>query len=258
VIPEGFVGEKVTVGGVPGLRVAGENPRTDAVHMHIHGGGFTMGTAMDSAPLLAQFAKGTGLVGYSVEYRLAPWHPFPAGLEDCIAFYQGLLDLGYQKIVVGGESAGGTLTLSLVHALKQRGLPLPVCIWCSSPAADQNYDKNPVYLRDMFLETAEGVRKGYVRDADVEDPLVSPVYGDFHDFPPMFLQAGSGESLGAGVVRVALKAIEAGCEVHLHYGKEMPHTFALDYEHYPEARFAMDEFTEFVNRSLELDCAKAQ
>jgi acetyl esterase/lipase len=258
VVPEGFTAEKVTVGGVPGLHVTGKHSRPGAVHMHIHGGGFTVGSAMDAGPLLAQFTEATGLEGYSVDYRLAPWHPFPAGINDCVEFYKGLLELGYEKIVVGGESAGGCATLALVHALKQQGLPLPVCIWCSSPAVDQCYDQKPTYIRDMFLDTAEGIRKGYVRDADVEDPLVSPIYGDFHDFPPMFLQAGGGESLAAGVVRLAVKAIEAGNEVHLHFGKEMPHTFAMDYEHYPEARFALDEFTEFVVRSLELDCASAQ
>lgn len=250
VIPAGYLGGAVTVGGVPGLHLTRQGVRKGAAHMHIHGGGFTLGSAMTAGELLAEFLEGTGLEGYSVEYGLAPWHPYPEGLNDCLAFYRGLLEMGYEKIVVGGESAGGALTLSLVYALKEEGLPLPAAIWCSSPAADICYDQGELYHRDQFLATSEGIRAAYARNANLKDPKVSPVYGDFTGFPPMFLQTGGGESLSASVVRVAVAAMKANNEVHLHFGKDMPHTFAMDYKSYPEARNALDEFTEFINRTL--------
>ena len=250
VIPQGYTGGKVNVGGVDGLHITRPGTRKGMAHMHIHGGGFTIGSAMVNGELLAEFLEGTGLEGYSVEYALAPWHPFPQGLNDCLNFYKGLLDMGYETIVVGGESAGGGLTLSLVHALKEEGLPLPAAIWCSSPAVDLCFDKEELYSRDAFLETSEGIRQAYARGEHLKDPKASPVCGDFTGFPPMYLQTGGGESLSASIVRLAAAAMKANNEVYLHFGQDMLHTFALDYKSYPEARNAMDDLITFINRTL--------
>lgn len=249
-IPEGYEGAAVTIGGVKGLYVTKPGLSKKVAHMHIHGGGYTVGTAMRSGELLAHFIEKTGLPGYSVEYRMGPYHQHPAGLEDCLNFYRGLLDQGYEKIVVGGESAGASLTLCLVHCLKQKGLPLPAVIWCSSPPVDQYFDEEELYLRDMFVDTAESIRKVYFEGTEREDPLASPIYGDLSGFPPMVIQAGEQESLSAGVVRFVEKACRAGNEVHFTFGKEMLHTFALDYKLYPEAEYAMNEITNFISFQL--------
>ncbi len=251
-VPEGYEGGEVRIGGVKGLYITKEGLSSKIAHMHIHGGGFTVGTAMKSGELLAHFLEKTGLPGYSVEYRMGPYHKHPAGLEDCLQFYLGLLEAGYEKIVVGGESAGAGLTLSLVHALKQKGLQLPAVIWCSSPPVDQNFDLEELYLRDMFTETAVAIRKAYFEGADIKDPLASPIYGDLSGFPPMVIQSGEAESLSAGIVRLVEKACRAGNEVHFTFGKEMPHTFALDYKLYPEAEYAMNEITNFIRFQLDL------
>ena len=251
-IPQGYTGGKVTVGGVDGLHITRPGARQGVAHMHIHGGGYTIGSAMTNGELLAEFLEGTGLEGYSVEYGLAPWHPYPQGLNDCLNFYKGLLDMGYEKIVVGGESAGGGLTLSLVHALKEQGLPLPAAIWCSSPAVDLCFDQKELFLRDMMLSTSEGIRQAYAPGADLEDPKVSPAFGDFTGFPTMYIQAGGGECLSASIVRMAAAAMKANNEVYFHFGQDMPHTFALDYKSYPEARHAMDDLIAFINRTLAL------
>lgn len=253
VIPEGYTGGKVTVGGVTGIHVTKEGLRKDCCHLYIHGGGFTLGSAMTAGDTLAHFIEATGLEGYAVEYRLAPYHKFPAAVDDCVDFYKGLLEMGYKRIVVGGESAGAGLTLSLTHALKMAGLPLPAALWCSSPVDDMCYDQRELYKKDMFVDSCEGIRRAYVGDADLTDPRVSPIYGDFTDFPPMFVQAGGGESLSAGAIRIVEKAAKANCEVLLHFGKDMPHTFAMDYQFYPEARNAMEEFTTFINHVLDME-----
>ena len=179
VIPSDFFGGKTEVNGVPGLHVMRGDVRAGCAHLYIHGGGFTIGSAMTSGEFLAYFLEKTGLEGYAVEYRLAPYHPFPAAITDCLEFYQGLLNMGYDRIVVGGESAGASLTLGLVHALKMENLPLPAAIWCSSPVDDISYGERETYKTDMFTECSEGVRKAYAPDGDLKDPRISPIYGDF-------------------------------------------------------------------------------
>lgn len=252
VIPEGVTGGKVTVGGVQGLHITCPGVREKCAMLYIHGGGFTIGSAMTAAPLLKLFAEKAGLEGYSVEYGLAPYHPFPEGVEDCINFYKGLLEAGYEKIIIGGESAGAELTLAVALALKDRGLPLPTALWCSSPLDDILLNRQELYSVDFLCASSDKIMEVYAPGADSKDPLLSPIYGDFTGMPPMIIQTGGGESLAAGGVRLAEKAARANVEVVLHFGQDMPHTFAMDYEHYPEAAFAMDEIIRFIVFRLEL------
>ncbi len=240
------------MGAVSGMHLTMPGLRERAALLYLHGGGFTIGSAMTAGPLLKLFAEQCQLEGYAVEYGLAPKHPFPEGVMDCVHFYEGLLDMGYDTIVVGGESAGAGLTLSLALALKERGLPLPAALWCSSPVDDINILAHEVYKKDFLCASGEQMLAVYAPNADPKDPLLAPFYGDFTGLPPMILQCGGGESLAAGCVRLAEKAARAGCEVVLHFGQEMPHTYAMDYAHYPEAAFAMDEIHRFINFRLAL------
>ena len=251
-IPAGFQGGKITLNGVPGMTLTRSGVRENAAFLYIHGGGFTLGSGMTAAPLLAHVLEKTGLPGYSVDYALAPYAKFPTQINQIVAFYRGMLETGCDRIVVGGESAGAGLTLSLVMALKMEGLPLPAAIWASSPVDNIRYDLEELFLRDMFTETSSDMLEAYVGDADPKDPRISPIYGDFSDFPPTFIQAGSGESLAAGALRIVDKLVRAGHEVHFTFGKGMPHTFAMDYAIYPEAENAMNEILTFVNNVLDL------
>ncbi len=251
-IPAGYQGGRVTLGGVAGMHLTKGGVREKAAFVYIHGGGFTLGSGMTAGPLLAHFLERTNLEGYSVDYSLAPYAKFPVAVNQCVAFYKGLLDMGKERIVVGGESAGAGLTLSLVHALNMEGLPLPAAIWCSSPVDNLRYDQEELFLEDMFTACCEDLAEAYAGGADPKDPRLSPIYGDFHDFPPTFIQAGSAESLSAGALRIVNKLVRAGNEVHFTFGKGMPHTFAMDYPIYPEAENAMNEILVFINNVLNL------
>lgn len=253
VVPEGYSGGKAIVGGIPGIFLARPGMRERSCFMHIHGGGYTVGSAMECMGILQRFAEDCRLEGFSVEYRLAPGAVFPAAVEDCIAFYAGLLEKGYEHIVVGGESAGATLSLSLTHALKARGLMLPAAIWCSSPVDDALYSRREYFRHDPFIGLCEEIFNIYAPGADPEDPLLSPVFGDFSGFPPLCIQAGGAESLAAGAVRLAAKAAAADVDVVFRYGKGMGHTYAMLYGAFPEATNAMREITRFVNDNLNLD-----
>ncbi|NTV91049.1 MAG: alpha/beta hydrolase [Clostridiales bacterium] len=252
-IPEGYDGGTVTLRGVKGLYMSKAGLREKCAFLHIHGGGFTIGTAMTCSEILRHFIENTGMESYSVEYGLAPKHPFPEGVEDCVAFYLGLLDMGYERIIVGGESAGAGLTLSLTLALKERGLPLPTALWCSSPIDDIEFYKKELYMKDMFVELGDAIYNVYAPGTDKKNPLISPIYGDFSGFPPLLIQTGGEESLAAGAVRLAAKAAAADVDVTFHYGKGMAHTYAMEFGVYPEATFAMKEITTFINNVLDLD-----
>ena len=252
-IPVCYEGGRVELRGVPGMYLTRNyGVREKACHLYIHGGGFTLGSGMTAAPLLQHFLDCTDIEGYSVDYSLAPYKKFPTQINECVAFYRGLLEKGYEKIFVGGESAGAGLTLSLVHALKTEGLPLPAAIWCSSPVDDIRYDRQELFLHDMFTQSCEDMIEAYVGDGNPKDPRISPIYGDFSDFPPAFIQAGSAESLAAGALRIVDKLVRAGNEVHFTFGKGMPHTFAMDYLQYPEGENAMNEILTFLNNVMDL------
>ena len=252
VIPAGDEGGKIELNGTPGMKLTRPGVREKAAFLYIHGGGFTLGSGMTAAPLLAHFLEKTNLEGYSVDYALAPYQKFPTQINQIVAFYKGMLESGMERIVVGGESAGAGLTVSLVMALKMENLPLPAAIWASSPVDDIRYDRQETFVRDMFTESCADMIEAYVGDADPKDPRISPIYGDFSDFPPAFIQAGSIESLSAGALRIVNKLVRAGNEVHFTFGKGMPHTFAMDYTLYPEAENAMNEILTFVNNTLDL------
>jgi acetyl esterase/lipase len=252
IIPEGYIGGEVTIGGVRGLHITKENVRKNAAMLYIHGGGFTLGSGMTAGPLLAHIQAATNLEGYSVDYSLAPEAKFPVAINECVSFYKGLLDQGYTSIVIGGESAGAAMTLNLVFALKQEGLPMPAAIWCSSPLDDIRFDQRELFVKDMFVASNNKIMDSYVGDADITDPRLSAIYGDFSNFPPTFIQSGSRESLSACSLRLVDKLVRAGNEVRFTFGKGMPHTFAMDYAIYPEANNAMNEILQFINDILNL------
>ena len=253
-LPAGYTGGEVTLRGVRGLFMTRPGVREKCCLLHIHGGGFTIGSAMDTVPLLQHLSQKTGLACYSVDYRLAPKYRHPAMLDDCVEFYRGLLELGYERIVVGGESAGGTLTLTLTLALKNLGLPLPAALWCSSPAVDANYAHEELFVKDMFSAVGDDVFRIYTNPGqDIRDPLLSPVYGDFAGFPPTLVQAGSRESLAAACVRLVTALCRADVDVKFRFGKGMEHTYAMMFGQFPEATNAMREITDFINDTLDLD-----
>ncbi len=253
-LPAGYTGGEVFVGGVRGLYMTRPGVRSRCCIMHIHGGGFTIGSAMDAADLLAHLSRETGLECYSVDYRLAPKYKHPAMVNDCVDFYKGLLDLGYERIIVGGESAGGTLTLTLTVALKQQGLPLPAALWCSSPAVDPNYANEELFVHDMFSAVGNDILPLYTEPgADTKDPLLAPVYADFTGFPPTLIQCGSAESLSAGIVRMIYPMCKADVDLIFRFGKGMEHTYCMYYGQFPEATSAMREITDFINDILDLN-----
>ena len=241
-----------------------ENPNTDKVILQLHGGGY-IGAMRNAyrmfAGLYCEVSGGMSVL--TIDYRVAPEHPYPAALEDAVAAYQYLLDEGWfaEQIIVAGDSAGGGLAMALCHYLKDHHMMLPCGIIAMSPwtdllASGESYDTN--YERDpLFGNTRDSLiyNKDYVGDHDPMDSYISPLYGDFRGFPPMLIQVGSYEMLLSDSVSVAAKARLQGVRVRLSIYEGMFHVFQMAAKMMPESRRAWVEigkFIELVDRSARL------
>ena len=235
-----------------------ELKHADKLLIFIHGGGYILNTRKTQLALQTSVASALGVKVVSIEYPLAPEHPYPAALNVIVAVYQGLLeryDAG--NIGIFGTSAGGAFTLSTLLRLKQDGLPLPAASAPLSPGADMTLSGDLVTLvgdKDPMLDAqdvADAVA-AYVGTADPRDPLISPVFGDYIGVSPLFLLAGTHELVGSDAIRIATRARQDGCEVTLILLDGMWHVPIGDGSGVPEMQFAFDELIKFFRQNLKL------
>lgn len=202
------------LGGVPGRRIW-PGGGSEGVLLYLHGGGFVIGGSVSHLPLAARLAQASGLTVYLPDYRLAPEHPFPAAPEDCFVAYRALLEIvPADKIAVAGDSAGGCLTLALLHQCANEGVPLPGAIALLSPVGDLTVEAQSILMNgppDALLSKAWGkwAIDGYMAGADREDPRASPLLTPFADPPPAILHYAEDESLAAQNEAIA-GALRAG------------------------------------------------
>jgi beta-phosphoglucomutase len=228
--------------------------------LYLHGGAFKLGTAEQDRHLTAEMARRTGAAVVSVDYRLAPENPFPAGLNDCIAAFRGLLATGYAAgdIVVVGVSAGANLALAATLALKDRGLPLPAAVvpisavtFVDTAAGSHTANK----AKDVMLggeDLAADVMDCYAPGQNPLDPYLSPLYGDYAGFPPLLVVVGTDEILYDDSLFLAEKAAASGVDVELMTGDGMPHAYPAFFDTFPEADAALGDICQYVRRHLGL------
>lgn len=237
------------------VRPIGLNLATRRTILYLPGGGFFLPATSMHVAMLAKLARMTKARALLVHYRLAPDHPFPAGLDDAVAAYRHLLDSGTppQDIVIAGDSAGGCLTLSLLLALKQKGLPMPAGGAILSALTDLNFimpSRTYNRWRDPMLPTGStsSFFKFYAGETARDNPLVSPIYGDYHGFPPMFAQVGSTEILLDDTLLVARKARLHGADFDVEVWSGMPHVWQMA-EFLPESRRALVKINGFFEKA---------
>jgi epsilon-lactone hydrolase len=232
-VPEGVTFEAATVGGIPGWWCRPHAARPDAVVLHIHGGWFNWGSAKAYRNLVGQLALHAGVAAFAPDYRLAPEHPFPAAAEDVSASHFGLLELGYKKIAVTGDSAGGNLALGLLISLKasQSNNPVaPVAGVLLSPVTDLSLSSGSWTTRaaaDPYFthsQVAELVRS-YLNEADPSNPSASPLHADLAGLPPIIVHAGDNEVLLDDSVRFVDRVLAAGVDAQLDVWEGMVHGF---------------------------------
>jgi len=245
--------EPVAAGGVPATWIDVKGGRRDCVVLYLHGGAFITETPQFHGALLARICREARARGLMVGYRLAPEHPYPAALDDCLASYRWLLAQGQEpgRIVVAGDSAGGNLTLALLLRLRDEGLPLPAGAVALSPVADLTFSGESVQrndgIDDMFsADLMDAMVPVYLPRRELcAHPHVSPVFGDCSGLPPLLLVVGSTELLLDDSVRMAQRW--PGATLLVWHG--MPHVFA-GFEFLPESRAAIQRIGRFMRERL--------
>jgi salicylate hydroxylase len=255
-LPDEFSAVKGELGDVRAWRVAAVDAPRGNVALHFHGGGYLIGSAKGSLEYASRLAAAIDGACYTVDYRLAPEHPYPAAIDDAVASYRALLTLGIpaKSILISGESAGGGLAVALVLALRNAGDPLPAAIFAVAPFADltlsgpsvRAFDgDDPAANRDLLTFMAASYFQGH----EPTDPLVSPLFGDLAGLPPLFVAAAQGEVLLSDATRLAERARKAGVEVTLRLIEDSVHVYPI-FPFLPETKSTMEEVAVWARQHL--------
>jgi salicylate hydroxylase len=253
--PDDLLVEELDCDGVTALRVTPPGSRPDGpVLLHLHGGGFVVGSARSAVELAGRLARtvdGTALV---VDYRLSPESAYPAALDDALTVHRWLVaqQHGAGRILLTGEDAGGGLAISLACAARDAGDPLPAAIYVVSPLADLTLTSAAIdTAADPWLnrESLTHFAASYIQATDPRDPLVSPVNADLAGLPPLLIHAAEGEALAEDARRLAANAAAADVDATLTVFPDTVHSFVL-FEFLPETGDALEEFAAFSNSAL--------
>jgi epsilon-lactone hydrolase len=244
----------VEIGSVAGIEVTIQGNKAENVILYFHGGVYVIGDAEATVPLVGDLVRRTGTKAITLEYRLAPEHPYPAAVQDARAAYEGLLAQGLApgQIALAGESAGGGLAVALLLALREAGVPLPSCAYLMSPYVDLTLSGDTLAEKrevDPIL-TPAGLRArvpDYVGRADAADPYISPIFGDLRELPPLLIQVGSHELLLSDALRLAERLAISDCAVTLDVTPGVPHVFQAYAGLLDEAGAALDRASDFLN-----------
>lgn len=241
--------------GVPVEWVIPSHISSDHVIFYIHGGGWVLGWTNLHRRLVNHLCKAAATRALAVDYRLAPEHPFPAALEDCLTVYRWLLKNGFasHNIVIAGDSAGANLTLTTLISLRDAGDPLPAAAVCISPMIDLlgtgdsfRTQQDPALTATFALTMA----RHYASSQDPRSTLLSPYYGDLRALPPLLIHVGEDEILLTDAKRLAEKAQAVGVDVTLVIWPKMWHVWHLFVPSLPEARQAVNEIGTFIRTHL--------
>lgn len=257
-VPSGTRSSVTTLGGCRALLVEAEQGARLGTILYFHGGSFLMGSPETGMALTASLVVRTGMRSFSLDYRLAPEHPFPAGIEDCVAAYRELLDQGISpaSIAFAGDSAGGGLCITTCLKARAAGLPLPGAIVTfsagldatrSGDSVDTKNGVDPFFTREAFRASGEM----YLAGADPAQELLSPaLFGDLTGFPPLLLQVGTNELLLDDSTRLAARARDAEVDVILDVTANVPHVFQGYNSVLEEADQALDRAALFITQHI--------
>ena len=206
--------------------------------LYLHGGGYTICSPATHLGLAGRIAKRAKSYLLLPDYRLAPENPFPAALEDALAAWNWLLAQGYREehISIGGDSAGGGLSLALALKLKETRKPLPASIFLLSPWVD--------------LSASGDFGRLYLTEGDLSNPFVSPVFGDLCSLPPVFIQVGGDDFLLKDSLSLEKKLIADGVQVRVEKWNGLWHVFQAFAPFFPEAQDAINTIGDFISANF--------
>ena len=245
------------LGNADAVWVTGQGANPARVVFYLHGGGYFAGSPELYGGLMSRLSRDADAMIVGVRYRLSPTAPFPAAFDDALAAYLDLIDRGYrpENIVMGGDSAGGGLTLALLAELCRRDLR-PAGVFALSPWTDltlsgpsvaANAAKDPLLPADRMHEAVTA----YVGDTPADDPRISPLFADFDAPPPILFQVGSPEILEDDTYRLATRLEREGAEVQVETWHGAPHGWHMGEYWVPEAKAALRRVAQFVQTSFD-------
>jgi monoterpene epsilon-lactone hydrolase len=245
------------LGAIPTAEITVDGIEPRHVVLYFHGGVYVMSDAFLAAGLASQVGRRTDAKVISVDYRLAPEHPYPAAVDDALAAYEALLQTGVapSEIAFAGESAGGGLVIATLVNARAHGLPLPAAAFVMSPYVDLTLAGTTMETRrevDPLLsrELLQARIPDYTAGQDAALPLISPIFADLSGLPPLIIQAGSHEVLLDDAVRLAGRAATADVEVTLEITPGVPHVFQAYSPMLDEAGAALDRAGELLTVHL--------
>lgn len=254
--PRGSVFRRGELGGVQVLW-AQSGPGDQGVLLYLHGGAYVFGSPDTHRAMLARLSRLTGMRACLPYYRLAPEHAFPAAVDDARAVYDGLLAGGVapERIVFGGDSAGGGLALALLGDLVAKNRPLPCAVFAFSPLTDMTLSGDSFRSNartDVMLPAARALEMAdmYLQGHDPQDPRASPLFADFAGAPPVRLHVADTEILHDDSLRMAARLRDQGIEVHLQVAHDLPHVWPLFQRLLPEADATLADLAQWIKRQL--------
>jgi monoterpene epsilon-lactone hydrolase len=256
-VAKGVAMRHATIEGVACEWLIPEGCEDAPILYYLHGGAYMMGSPATHRQMLSFIAREAGVRALLPDYALAPENPFPAGLHDCLAVYHGLLAAGAnaRHIMVGGDSAGGGMTMAMLVSLRDAGDDLPAATILLSPWLDLSAsgesmktrkEKDP-WFRPDFMEK---IARKYAPEGDLDYPLVSPVFADATGLPETLIQVGDHEILLSDSTRLSDNISAAGGKVTLQVWPEMWHVFQFFVKLMPESRRAIDDIAKFIRDTL--------
>jgi epsilon-lactone hydrolase len=250
--------EAVDCDGVAGEWSIAPGSDPSRVLLYFHGGGYCSGSILSHRRLVTEAGRAAGMRTLAIDYRLAPEHPYPAAHEDALAAWRFLRRQGIAAagITVGGDSAGGNLTLGLISRLRAADEALPACAWLLSPWTDLTMSGATLATKDAVDPL---IHKAYLEELAAayapaplqrQDPLVSPLFADLTGFPPVMIQVGSAETLLADASRLAEALGSADVDVTLQIWPEMIHAWPLWNAHLADGRRALTDAGRFMRTHI--------
>ena len=257
-LPKGVAREPITEGPVKGEWVRPEATGVGTI-LYLHGGGYVFGSPRTHRNLTYPLSVAARAELFAPVYRLAPEYPCPAAIDDALAAYDWLLSIGRnpERMVIGGDSAGGGLALAMLLALKEKGAPMPAGAVLYSPWTDlsvsggsiaKNAQRDAMFNRDSI----EGGAPRYLGSLAPQDPRASPLFADLSGLPPLLVFASESEMLFDDSVRLVKRAKDAGVSVQFEDREGLVHVWPLFHPMMPEAKEAIAISGEFVQKRTEV------
>jgi acetyl esterase/lipase len=253
-VPDGIAVRPALAGGVSSLVLTPAEGDQGTGILYLHGGGFTIGSAYGYRPLAGALVAAAGVGALVVDFRLAPEHPFPAAVEDALSAYRWLADQrGADRIVLAGDSAGAGLACSLMLTLREQGRPLPAGAAFLCPGVDASgatilraaLDPDPVQV-EQLRRAADAYLSGHPAD----DPIVNAHVADLGGFPPLLIQAATGDLVRPDAEAFAERAEAHGVDVRLELYPADTHVFHVFWPFLPEAADALQSAGAFIRERL--------